>query len=272
MAFDDDEKSISDSAPVELYTFTTNGAVYRRTSYDANVIHDGNTYVAVPMMRTSVVVGGADQAEEIFISMPVSDLVVRNHLASMPRLFELEIRRKQLVSGETRVLWQGVVTSITASGLDGKLRSPGLRDDPLAAPVPSAYFQSMCNHVLYDPRCGKLRTAFQVVTSVTSISGRNVTVATVDGKPDTFFPGGDILRSVDSDRRMIKAQAGNILTLDAPFPPTVALPYTVTLFAGCDHSITTCKTKFDNVLNFGGHPYISTAYVFASRLIEIVRR
>jgi len=272
MAFDDDELSVSDSAPVELYTFVTNTGTYRLTSYDANVIHLGNTYLSVPMVRTSVETDAANMAKEVFVELPVSDPVIRNHLPAMPRTFTLEILRKQLVSGETRVLWQGVVTSITASGLVAKVRSPGLADDALSTPVPSAFFQSTCNHILYDLRCGKLRTDFDLVTTVTAVSGRNVTVASIGGNPDGFFVGGDVLRAADSDRRLIKAQSGTTLTLDAPFPPTIALPASVTLFAGCDHTIRTCRDKFDNVLNFGGHPYISVAFVVASRLTEIVKR
>jgi hypothetical protein len=65
---------------------------------------------------------------------------------------------------------------------------------------------------------------------------------------------------------------GTTLTLDAPFPPSVTLPAAVTLFAGCDHTVRTCLSKFDNVLNFGGHPYISIAFISASRLTEIIKR
>ena len=30
----------------------------------------------------------------------------------------------------------------------------------------------------------------------------------------------------------------------------------VTLLPGCDRSMTTCQTKFNNYANFGGHPFV----------------
>lgn len=271
MAFLDDEKSISSSSPVELYTFTTNAGIFRRTSTNVDVVHGGNTFTAIPITRSQVEGTTTEQAQEMHITLPLSDVIVRNSLPVLPSTFTFLLQRKQLVSGEVETLWDGTVVSIQVQARTATLLVPSVMDAALTSIVPSAYFQPKCNHALYDPRCTKLRTDFDVATTITAVSGLTVTVASVGGNPDGWFAAGDVLRTADNDRRLIKAQVGTTLTLSMPFPPTVSLPAAVTLFAGCDLSMKTCVQKYANGLNFGGHPYISANFVAATRLRESIK-
>ena len=66
------------------------------------------------------------------------------------------------------------------------------------------------------------------------------------------------------DHRLILAQDGDDVTLLLPFAENI-VGSTIVLLAGCDHSITTCDTKFStpldplsNVRNFGGFPFVPT--------------
>lgn len=272
MAFADDEKSVSSSAPVELYTFTLPTITYRLTNYDTDFVFGGNTYSAIPMQRTAVEGSAAEQAQEIVVTLPSSTPVVRNHVFGViPREMFLEVRRVQLVSGESSVVWDGKVTSVSVGTEDGKsvarLRVPSVMDEAMSAQVPSAHYQRLCNHILYDARCRVLRTSFDVVASVTAVSGVTVTVSTVGGNPDAWFRAGEVVRTSDGERRLVTKHFGTTLTLNAPFS-AVVLPFAVTLFAGCDHTVHTCRDKFSNVVNFGGHPYISADFVSLSRLVQ----
>ena len=38
----------------------------------------------------------------------------------------------------------------------------------------------------------------------------------------------------------------------------------VDVFAGCDHTVDTCDQKFDNVINYGGWPYVPSKNPFES--------
>ena len=40
----------------------------------------------------------------------------------------------------------------------------------------------------------------------------------------------------------------------------------VEVFAGCDHTIATCKTQFDIVVNYGGFAFVPTRNPFESGL------
>lgn len=266
MTFIDDEKSVSDNAPVELYTFVTNVGTFRRTSLNVDHVHGGNTYTAVPMMRTHVEVNATDQAQELVIDLPASDPVVKGHLPILPGTFTCLVQRKQLVSGEVQTIWDGKVTSLTVKGRTASMRVPSIMDDALATSIPSAYFQVPCNHVLYDSRCRINRGFFTDAANVVSASGSTVTISVV--ATDQSYRGGDIVRTADGESRLIIDQIGAVLTLNRPFPATVTIPYAVGVVPGCDHTVKTCRDKFGNVLNFGGHPYISILFVAATRLRE----
>lgn len=70
------------------------------------------------------------------------------------------------------------------------------------------------------------------------------------------------------DARLILSQSGDDLQLLLPFPDSI-LGSTVVILAGCDHTVTTCDSKFNtpsdpqsNVVNFGGFPFVPTKNPF----------
>ena len=54
----------------------------------------------------------------------------------------------------------------------------------------------------------------------------------------------------------VKSYVVGQITLQLPFPYTVAAGDTYSLTAGCDRSFSTCKDRFNNVRNFRGEPYL----------------
>jgi Phage conserved hypothetical protein BR0599 len=44
--------------------------------------------------------------------------------------------------------------------------------------------------------------------------------------------------------------------LALPFPVALAPGDAYTMIAGCDKQFDTCRTRFNNVVNFGGYPYV----------------
>jgi uncharacterized phage protein (TIGR02218 family) len=54
----------------------------------------------------------------------------------------------------------------------------------------------------------------------------------------------------------VKSWTGGIVTPFLPLPSPPAPGDTVTLYAGCDRTMATCNSKFNNLANFGGQPFI----------------
>ena len=58
-----------------------------------------------------------------------------------------------------------------------------------------------------------------------------------------------------------------MLTLLLPFNTTdVDVGTSVEVFAGCDHSLATCKAQYDNVANYGGFAFVPLRNPFESGL------
>lgn len=57
----------------------------------------------------------------------------------------------------------------------------------------------------------------------------------------------------------VKSYTNDIITLSLAMPYEIKVADTYTVFSGCDKEFTTCKSKFNNTLNFKGFPHIPNA-------------
>lgn len=79
------------------------------------------------------------------------------------------------------------------------------------------------------------------------------------GEESGYFDHGKITftSGLNSGLSMdIKSSLPGQITLFLPMPNAVQVGDAYTIVAGCDKSIETCKATFDNVVNFGGFPYL----------------
>jgi hypothetical protein len=122
--------------------------------------------------------------------------------------------------------------------------------------LPFAVASRTCNHAHYDNGCQEPRGgANQISPTVASVSadGLTITISSIGGKPDQWAQFGEIVRVADGERRLVRSQIGTALVIDRRFL-TLANGNALEVHAGCDHTVETCRDKFDNVTNFGGHP------------------
>lgn len=270
MAFEDVDQSRQDSQPIELATLTLGGVVYRYTSSDVDYVHVAGTYLSVPMMRTSQILHPVGEAREIVLELPDdSDAMIQNIYGVLPTQMHVKIERVQLgaVGDTTRTVWEGDIDGINVEGRVAKLRIPSMMDAAVAIPVPAIFHQPQCNFALYDPNTCKVSTAaFAVDTTISTVATKSVTVGSVGGHPDGYFRAGVIIRVSDGEKRTITSHEGTTLGILNPFRVLVATD-AVQILAGCDYTIQTCHERFDNRLNFGGHPYVPSDFVVANRLI-----
>lgn len=279
MAYYDDEASVADGAPTELYDFTAPATSYRYTSAAAAVTYGGNSYTPAPGLRRSAVGAGTTQANaSLTVAMRSAESLIQAFgFGSPPRSLRLRVYRQQATSGETVTIWDGVVVAITSRGAMAELRSTSQVGLRLATQVPALAVQGRCQHFLYDARCKVDRTAYQHTTTVASFTSNTITLTSDGGNPDGWFAnGGEIERVTDGERRSIYDHTGNVVTLSSPFV-TIANGDSVRVWPGCDHqhrirsdgfpaTLTAdghCLNKFNNVVNFGGHPTVPGSNPFA---------
>jgi uncharacterized phage protein (TIGR02218 family) len=125
-----------------------------------------------------------------------------------------------------------------------------------------------CRVDFCSAKCGLLRGFYTTTAKVTAVStDRQIfTVAEIIGSNpnldvDGYYTGGLVYWTSGSNapsyveiRRHIAAS--RTLELFVPVGYSIAVDDQLELTAGCDKTLTTCKNKFNNVINFRGFPYL----------------
>jgi uncharacterized phage protein (TIGR02218 family) len=280
MTFAPYEISTEDSQPIEIYVLTLGTIVYYYTSSEVDIVVDSITYTALPgLQRNKVTEGRGSGGNALKITMPTTNEFVQKFISIVPgSRAQIEISRVQrLDAGLEKIsLFTGYVNSVEylRQGMRAELDvTPAT--SAFSRPIPRYTYQSLCNHTLYDDQCGVDRTdsTFRADGSVVSVSANEIVVTEADSFVDGFFTGGFVEYNFGEDARLVLKHVGDTLTLLLPFPFD-ALGKSVTVFAGCDHSISTCDSKFftsedtgSNVINYGGFAFVPLRNIFTSGLI-----
>ena len=125
--------------------------------------------------------------------------------------------------------------------------------------MPRNLYMPTCNHVLYDSGCGLVKNAFGANGSVGSGSSNAQIVwssssSNYEQGTITFTSG--VNNGVTANIK--SADSGN-LYLSYPLLQAPATGDTFTAYQGCDHTMSTCQSKFNNLTNFRGFPFVPGA-------------
>lgn len=266
--YSDLESSAHGGRPVELFRFVHGGQVWTYSS-GPEIVYNGETYSAFPVGRDDM-----QQTKELGKS-PLEVLLPRTcelsllYLAGNPEhIITLTVFRLHVGASDGPVVyWKGRIVSCdwpdpaTASlkceSVFTSLKRPGLR----------ARYQRMCRHALYRTGCNVDKAAYAVPGTVSAVNAARtvITIPEAAAHPNGYFLGG-FLALADGTMRFISAHAGSSITLASPAP--VLAGYTgndLLLYPGCGRNRETCSTKFNNILNFGGWPWIPSRNPFDGR-------
>lgn len=128
--------------------------------------------------------------------------------------------------------------------------------------MPRNLFQAGCRWTLFDAGCTLDKETFGVNSTATSGSTASSINNTALSQATDYFSLGSIkfTSGVNSglSRGIKKYTHGgtNTITLIEPFPNAPSAADTFRIYPGCDKLQATCNTKFSNLPNFGGTPYI----------------
>ena len=267
------ELTAHDAFPIETYEFSYPTKSYYYTSYRQNITVGGNEHIAIPITHSSIKRSLDHEVTNITIKLPISaevakDLLFKTSLQDVQMTYYRQHGKEADAltpdTGGRIAIWSGRILSFKVISLSVEITLYTFLSDGLRDPVPSIYYQSQCNHALYDDRCRVIMADFQRMA--TAVSYRNLNMVISTDLPEEWAAGGFVQKTGDKERRLITANMGNRLTLGSPFR-TVADDEPLLIQAGCDHTIATCRQKFMNQPNFGGFPTVPYLNIFESGVI-----
>lgn len=275
MTFAPIETSTEDGNVIELYTFTFGGSTDRFTSYNRDITFAGFAWQATQISRSALEASVEDAINELKITVPQDNVIAQQFISNVPgRVGSVTVEKGHAddPAEERVILFEGFIAQV---GFDADLVATITckpQTNVFKRAGPRFTFQGICNHVLYDERCKILRTGdpageFLLTGTVTSVVGNNIDVAGVSAAGAGFFDGGFVKAPAggDDDARLVLSSSGDTLTLLLAFSVEV-IGTDVDVFAGCTHDLAICESKFDNVINYGGFPFVPRKNPFNSTL------
>ena len=122
--------------------------------------------------------------------------------------------------------------------------------------MPRNLYQPSCVHSVYDSGCGVSKN---YVYSNVNVGSTSRTINVSLGQADSWFDEGiiEFTSGVNTGvKRTIKTHSGGVLTLALSLPNIPNAGDSFKLLAGCGRTMSLCQSKFDNLINFRGYPYI----------------
>lgn len=255
--------SVQDSRPADLYEFTnTLGIVTRRTSYQRDIVFGGNTYAATARLKRgmAVIASGID-VPELIVELPMTDPLVEAYVGVgvVPQGWTIKITRLQRITGDTEPVFFGFVRNCDLSSKRiAAFHVSQLLEDSPETPIPNVVLGFNCQHTFMDTNCGVSRVANTIATTIVTVVGRSLVLASVAPFGTTEAAFGELKHLISGERRTIVEQNGTSIDLDYPLPslgPTAAAALqAVEITRGCDQLVKTCRDRYNNVPNFGAHP------------------
>lgn len=265
MTYSAKETSAYGGNPVYLYRFTRGGLNFDFCSLAETLIVStpAGTFVASSIDHGKIGVGQPINKDNVQIIFSLSDdfasLLLKRSTQFAPTTVTIWRGHLDDTANEFRVVFKGKVRAagprndtqivLSCSGLYSSFKLPGL----------GGSVHHSCRHALYFGGCRLDKSLFEDVGTVTAIDDNVLTITEAALEADEFYTSGTL--EFLGSQTYITGHIGSLITVRyvssvmSLFFQSGTTPI-VTLARGCDHSVDTCVSKFNNVLNFGGFPYI----------------
>lgn len=255
MSFWDFENSIFGGRPIVLFRFVAGSTAWRYTSASRDITYNGEVYEAATIKSGNIKSTQNALKGSLELTM-ARTLGIASRYAGPPpeNVAYITIYRLHVGDTEAMVIWQGRVTDGSLAGDEATLQCDTSRTQFRQTGL--VRMGRQCRHAIYSRQCGLVASEYAVrLAGVTSDGSRTLTHSGLAGQEDGWWSGG--YAELDTgERRMIVAHAGTDVTLHYALSNVGTTGLTVTFYPGCNLSISICKTKFNNLENFGGGPTI----------------
>lgn len=273
MTFAAIEESRTKGEPVALYHFQYGEAAdkfFGYTDAEVAITHLGRIYLPIPIIMGSVRSSGTLDRQSIEVRTPQNvDLAELFRLTPPSQVVTLVVKQGHLGDPDSQFLatWTGRVLGHKRQGNEAIYTVESVATSMRRA-ILRRHYMLGCPHVLYGPQCKASKAAATSSLSVLAVSGPLVTLSptwAADAVKPKYVAGLAEWTTLDNlkEARMILAIKGltlNQLLLDSA-PKGLIAGMTLDVILGCNHQAgldDDCIVLHDNILNFGGQPWIPT--------------
>lgn len=257
MSYAGQEESTYEGSPIELYLFERGTQNWAYTSADTDQTYLSVTYEAVPITRSEIESSQDLAKQTVTFTMPSDSEVLEGFKNDSPsELMTIKILRFHEGDSEVLTRWVGRVMTVGFEGYSAEVSCDSAFTS-MRLPMGRRLYQAHCAYALYGAACGVNKSSFEVTATITGITGLNIAAAEFSAQPDGYWVGGimNYVNGLDQVVRHIVAHSGTVVTIDRPLTGASATD-TVVVVPGCDKTTDTCNDTFNNILNFGGQPFI----------------
>lgn len=251
---------------VELYAFEGASGGFHLTPHEFDVEIGGQRYERCSLERSALALGAEAAKSALEVKLPPDHALVRHLLQATltgeTTAVRLRIARRD-AWGEYWWLfgtrWMGRVLGVEVADDSARIRCESAQVSLKRIGLRRLYSRA-CSHVLYSAACGA--TPITAGSTVTQVLGSSVEF---DGGVPAAVAGmlaGGWLQTPAGARHMIVWET--LFAVELLYPVPLATGTSVTLTAGCDHSTATCHSRFNNLANYGGFPFIPTKNPFST--------
>lgn len=263
--FDERERERYGGQPVEGFRFVQAGNTWMFTSADREITLPIGSFYPESIRRSALDFTQEDSGEKMEFPVGVANPVAALFIGDIPSapVWITAYRAHRGDEAAAVAIFTGKITRVRFAQSEATLVGTSL-SALLSRAVPTLKMQTPCNHVLFSAECGASPSASREFVTVTTVDGVTVTSNDFALKPDGWFTAGR-LQTPDGEMRFIANHIGDTVTLLSPFPGLESLDV-AWAYWGCDHLATTCKDKFDQLLNYLGWENLPGRNPFGGRI------
>lgn len=243
------------------------GATLGFTDHDRDITFETVTYRAATGFTPSAVANSAGFAVdnlEVEGMLSASSITEADIMAGLYDFAEIEIFMVNYadVSQGKMILRRGWLGEVSMNNQQFTAEVRGLTQ-ALSQNI-GELFSPSCRATLGDARCSVNLASVTVSGTIsTTTSRQDFTANSVTGAAGlytlgkiTFTSGANSGLAMEVKEHVKMTTGGARITLVLPMPYAIANGDGFNLTQGCDKTLATCKTRYDNVLNFRGEPHV----------------
>lgn len=257
----------------DLYTITlTAGTVLRYTTWDTTLTVLGNTFLTGPpsfqrsaieeklgmdvsIIELTIQAGATDLVNGVPILQAIGLGLFDGAAFRIDRLF-MDSASNQI---GTVIRFAGFIGPVDELSRNYAKITVNAGTELLQTQLPLVILQPGCTNTLFDARCGLIKASFAEANTVQGGSTVNKLIS-LSAKGDTYYDNGQIVFTSGANAglvKAVKAYFGQLFTFNSPLPFVPNAGDAFTAYPGCDKTQATCaSSKFNNLANFEGFPYV----------------